>query len=223
MSTTTTTDENPLAANTGHGHHEYAGPKKLRKPDEFGNASHGKIGMWLYILTDAMTFAGFLLGYAILRARAPEWPKPADILGIGLSTFMTSILIVSSVTLVIAQAKGEKRDIAGLKKYLFFTILGGAFFLGLQAYEYQHLFHAYGMSLANWTQGTPLFASTFFVVTGFHGLHVLCGVIYLIVILGRAQVGKYNDGNCNEVEICGLFWHFVDLVWILVFTFMYLI
>jgi cytochrome c oxidase subunit III len=205
-------------------HHEYAGPNRPRDPDVFGKkASNGKIGMWLYILTDAMTFAGFLLGYALLRARAEDWPKPAEILGIGLSTTMTTILIISSVTLVIAQAKGEMKDRKGLIKYLFYTIIGGATFLGLQAYEYIHLFNDYQMSLANYAGGNPLFASTFFVITGFHGLHVLAGVIYLCVILGRALVGKYDNGDCNEVEICGLFWHFVDLVWILVFTFMYLI
>ena len=210
-------------ATTTHDDHAYAGPEKPRQPDEFGTASHGKIGMWLYIVTDAMMFAGFLLGYALIRARTPEWPHPADILGIGLSTAMTTLLIISSVTMVIAQAKGENKDRAGMLKYLCFTILGGMIFLGLQAYEYTHLAHAFGMTLSNFTGGHPLFASTFFVVTGFHGLHVLSGVIYLIVIAGRTAAGKYDSGNCNEVEICGLFWHFVDLVWILVFTFMYLI
>ncbi len=204
-------------------HQEYAGPDRPRKADIFGGASHGKIGMWMYLMTDAMTFAGFLLGYALLRARIDSWPRPSDILGIELSTIMTTILIISSVTLVIAQAKGEDKDRKGLIKYLGITIFGGVIFLGMQAYEYTHLAHAFGMSLANFTGGPPQFASTFFVITGFHGLHVLAGVIYLTVILGRALAGKYDNGNVNEVEIAGLFWHFVDLVWILVFTFMYLI
>ncbi|NCN42645.1 heme-copper oxidase subunit III [bacterium] len=213
-----------MATTTHDEHHgDYAGPKKPRNVDEFGTASHGKIGMWLYIVTDAMMFAGFLLGYALIRARTPDWPHPASILGIGLSTAMTTLLIVSSVTMVIAQAKGEAKDRAGMLKYLGFTIFGGILFLGLQAYEYNHLADAFGMTLSNFTGGHPLFASTFFVVTGFHGLHVLSGVIYLIVIAGRAAAGKYDSGDCNEVEVCGLFWHFVDLVWILVFTFMYLI
>jgi cytochrome c oxidase subunit III len=204
-------------------HQDYAGPDRPRKEDIFGPASHGKIGMWLYLATDAMTFAGFLLGYALLRARIETWPRPSDILGISLATIMTSILIVSSVTLVVAQAKGEERDRKGMIKYLAFTILGGLLFLGLQAYEYTHLMHEFGMSLSNFTGGPPQFASTFFVVTGFHGLHVLVGAIYLTIILGRALAGKYDSGNVNEIEIAGLFWHFVDLVWILVFTFMYLI
>jgi heme/copper-type cytochrome/quinol oxidase subunit 3 len=225
MSSTTTTHGHSHGSSYGdtHGHGNYAGPSRPRSPDVFGKASHGKIGMWLYLMTDAMTFAGFLLGYALLRVRIETWPKPSEILGIALSTLMTTILIISSVTLVIAQAKGEAKDRKGLIRYLLFTILGGICFLGMQAYEYTHLFHAFNMSLANFGGGHPLFASTFFVITGFHGLHVLVGVIYLTVILGRAMAGKYDNGHCNEVEICGLFWHFVDLVWILVFTFMYLI
>ena len=224
MATTTHTADGHSHGGHHDDHHgEYAGPPRPRKPDVFGPASHGKIGMWLYLMTDAMTFAGFLLGYALLRVRIETWPKPSDILGIALATIMTTILIISSVTLVIAQAKGEAKDRKGMVKYLIFTIVGGLLFLSMQAYEYTHLFSAFQMSLSNFGGGHPLFASTFFVITGFHGLHVLAGVIYLMVILGRALAGKYDNGNCNEVEICGLFWHFVDLVWILVFTFMYLI
>lgn len=231
MSSTTTTHptagHSPDSANHDHpdDHHgEYAGPPRARDPDVFGKkASHGKVGMWLYLMTDAMTFAGFLLGYALLRVRIADWPKPSDILGLSLATIMTTILIISSVTLVIAQAKCEIKDRKGMIKYLIFTIIGGALFLGLQAYEYNHLAHAFHMSLSNFGGGHPLFASTFFVITGFHGLHVLCGAIYLTVILGRAIAGKYDKGNSQEIEIAGLFWHFVDLVWILVFTFMYLI
>lgn len=214
-----TTDHN----NSDPLHGGYAGPDRPRQEDVFGKAHHGKIGMWMYLMTDAMTFAGFLLGYALLRVRIESWPKPSDILGIALATIMTTILIISSVTLVVAQAKGEEKDRKGMIKYLIYTIIGGVLFLSMQAYEYHHLMNAFGMTLSNFSGGPPLFASTFFVVTGFHGLHVLVGVIYLCVILGRAIAGKYDSGNVNELEIAGLFWHFVDLVWILVFTFMYLI
>ncbi len=200
-----------------------AGPDRQRDVDIFGKATHGKIGMWLYLATDAMTFAGFLLGYAILRVRDPNWPLPEKYLGFWLPSIMTFLLICSSVTMVLAQARGEEKDRKGMVKFLLLTICGGLVFLGLQAYEYTHLFHEYGMSLYEFAFGPPQFASSFFVVTGFHGLHVLSGVIYLSIICGRAMAGKYDNGNVNEVEIAGLFWHFVDLVWILVFTFIYLI
>jgi hypothetical protein len=119
MSSTTTTHGHSHDSTHGyHGHGDYAGPPRPRGPDVFGKASHGKIGMWLYLMTDAMTFAGFLLGYALLRVRIETWPKPSDILGIALATIMTTILIISSVTLVIAQAKGEAKDRKGMIKYL---------------------------------------------------------------------------------------------------------
>ena len=196
-----------------------------KKSDAFGSASNGKLGMWIYLVTDAMTFAGFLIAYALLRVRNPQWPNPADYLGITLSAIATFVLICSSVTMVLAQSEGEQKRTKNMAKYLAVTMFGGIIFLGIQAYEYAHLMHSAhtGMSLSDFLHGPPQFSSTFFVVTGFHGLHVLTGVIYLAIILGRTLAGKYDSGNVNTVEICGLFWHFVDLVWILVFTFIYLI
>jgi heme/copper-type cytochrome/quinol oxidase subunit 3 len=155
--------------------------------------------------------------------RTPEWPHPAEYLGVALSAFMTFLLICSSVTMVLAQNAGELRNPKKMLKYLLITAAGGAAFLGLQVYEYWHLANAMGMSFTDFLYGPPQFASSFFVVTGFHGLHVLSGVIYLLIIALRTKLGKYDNGNVNQVEIAGLFWHFVDLVWILVFTFMYLI
>ncbi len=194
-----------------------------KKLDIFGTASNGKVGMWAFLVTDAMTFAGFLIAYAVLRARNPEWPIAADILGIPLSAIATFLLICSSVTMVFAQNAGEERKPKKMATYLAFTALGGAIFLGIQAYEYMHLASSQGMIFSDFLKGPPQFASIFYITTGFHGFHVFSGVVYLLVILARTLMGKYDNGDVNEVEICGLFWHFVDLVWILVFTFIYLI
>lgn len=194
-----------------------------RKPDIFGGATHGKVGMWMFLCTDALTFSGLLLGYGILRSKIPDWPVPAEFLGIFLSSVATFLLICSSVTMVLAQAEGERRNTKKMLRYLLFTALGGILFLSIQAYEYNHLAHSAGMTLADFLHGPPQFASTFFVITGFHGFHVFSGVVYLLFIAARTAMGKYDNGNVNEVEICGLFWHFVDLVWILVFTLIYLI
>jgi heme/copper-type cytochrome/quinol oxidase subunit 3 len=194
-----------------------------RKPDIFGGATHGKVGMWIFLVTDGFTFSGLLLGYGILRARIPEWPQPSQYLGIALASIMTFILICSSVSMVLAQLAGEQKDKKAFIKWLLVTICGGIFFLSAQVYEYNHLMHEMGMTFSNFLSGPPQFSSIFFITTGFHGFHVLSGVIYLCIILGRALAGKYDNGNINEVEIAGLFWHFVDLVWILVFTLMYLI
>jgi heme/copper-type cytochrome/quinol oxidase subunit 3 len=106
---------------------------------------------------------------------------------------------------------------AKIRKFLFLTILGGVTFLCLQAYEWTHLIE-HGESIRK-----NNFGATFFILTGFHGMHVFSGVVYLSVILARALLGKYTDPNNNEIEIVGLYWHFVDLIWILVFTFVYLL
>ncbi len=194
-----------------------------KKQDIFGSASNGKVGMWIFLVTDAMTFSGFLIGYGILRARNPDWPNAAEVLGIPLSAFATFLLICSSVTMVLAQNAGEAKRPQTMLKYLLLTALGGAMFLGIQAYEYSHLAHDKGMFFSDFLTGPPQFASIFYMTTGFHGFHVFSGVVYLLIIAMRTAQGHYNNGNINEVEICGLFWHFVDLIWILVFTFIYLI
>ncbi len=202
-----------------HSHH---GPVEYND-EQFGKASPGKIGMWLFLVTDAMSFSGFLIAYAVLRA-TKSWPNPSVALGgVGLSGFMTFLLICSSVSMVLTIDACKRKNRQGMLNWLLFTIVGGASFLGIQMYEYSHLIGHMGMSFNSYTHGTSLFASTFFSITGFHGLHVLSGVIYLIVMYTMAYRGDFDDGDYNLLEIAGLFWHFVDLVWILVFTFVYLL
>ncbi len=193
-----------------------------RNDPQFGKASIGKLAMWIFLVTDAMSFSGFLLAYAVVRSTM-EWPHPADYLGIGLSGFATFILVCSSVSMVLSIDACKHRDRKGMLNWLLATILGGVIFLGIQVYEYLHLVNEVGMTLSNFAHGNNLFASTFYIVTGFHGLHVLTGVIYLICEYRMALAGRYDHGNYDRLEILGLFWHFVDLVWILVFTFIYLL
>ena len=187
-----------------------------------GTASNGKVGMWVFLGTDGLSFGGFLLAYALLRARTPDWPDPLAILGIGLTAFATFLLICSSLTMVMAHDACEREDRKRTLLFLGCTILGGIGFLSIQAYEYNHLYHAAHMSFAHWGGGVDNFASTFFLITGFHGMHVTTGVGYLTVMFIRTAMGKHDGGNAQPLELCGLFWHFVDLVWILVFTFIYL-
>ncbi len=184
--------------------------------------SWGKLGMWIFLAGDAMSFGTLLVGYGALRAASNNWPIPNDILGISLTAFMTFLLIVSSLTMVTALSAVKKGDIVGLKKYLGFTILGGVIFLSLQAYEWTHLIHE-GLGFSENPWGSGVFGTTFFAITGFHGMHVTGGVIFLSVVLINAQKGKFSAENYNLVELVGLYWHFVDLVWILVFTLVYLI
>ena len=189
--------------------------------------SWGKLGMWLFLGGDAMSFGGLIVGYASLRVSVPScaggalqppacWPVPSTMLGVPFTAVMTFLLICSSVTMVKALESIKRGDRDGLKRFLLLTALGGATFLGMQAREWTHLI-SHGMTLTS----KGLFGSTFYAMTGFHGFHVFSGVLYLSTILGNANA--YSKENHNAVEIVGLYWHFVDLVWILIFTFVYLI
>lgn len=213
------------AAHDDHPHHEHHDSPYLVLPEDrdYGAATPGKIGMWMLLLSDAFSFIGMLLSYGILRGQSDVWyPKYLPHLGINFTALMTFVLICSSVSMVMAHAACVDNDRKGTVKWLSLTVLGGLFFLGGQVYEYQHLIHQgfiFGQSLV----GESRYASTFYMVTAFHGLHVFTGVCYLTVTLIKASRGKYDNGNHSPVELAGLFWHFVDLVWILVFTFIYLV
>jgi heme/copper-type cytochrome/quinol oxidase subunit 3 len=180
--------------------------------------SWGKLGMWNFLAGDAMSFGGLLAAYGALRYGDPNWPLPSSILGISLTAAMTFLLVCSSVTMVECLAGFKAGNQQKLRMFLSLTILGGVIFLGLQAYEWTHLIE-HGESIRK-----NNFGATFFILTGFHGMHVFSGVVYLTVILARALMGAYeNNPHNNEIEIAALYWHFVDLVWILVFTFVYLV
>ena len=188
----------------------------------------GKFAMWLFLASDAMGFVGLIGAYIILRATLPGdlwipvegmWQGPngglpplAPILT-GINTF---ILIVSSFTMVRALDAIGRGSQGGLKFWLGMTILGGSTFLGIQVYEY-YVLMADGLNM-----NQHLYAATFYVCTAFHGAHVLSGVIYLSCIWIAAARGKYTADSHSPVELVGIFWHFVDLVWIILFTIIYL-
>ena len=198
--------------------------------------TNGKLAMWLFLGSDAMGFMGLIGAYIVLRITAPDWRNtvypdhPLDPeFGINLTAFMTFLLIVSSVTMVTALHKIAHGDRKGLLLWLGMTILGGLGFLGLQVYEWSHFIHEIGLGAAKWKAETgnaaPFtnYQATFFSMTGFHGLHVTIGVIYLSCIWIRAWQGAYTAQSHSPVELVGLYWHFVDLVWIILFTIIYLL
>jgi len=185
-----------------------------------GQATAGKIGMWIFLISDAFSFGGFLLAYGILRGGAEVWRHPGEpILGINFTAGLTFLLICSSVTMVMAVANAAEGNRSRVSRWLALTALGGALFLAGQYQEYFGIW-SHGLSKEGLIFGRSAYASTFYLVTGFHGAHVLSGTIYILIVLLRNTAGK---ANANDIEILGLFWHFVDLVWILVFTFIYLL
>jgi len=184
--------------------------------------SWGKLGMWIFLAGDAVGFGTLLAAYGGMRATSGDWPNPYEVLGINLTAAMTFLLICSSVTMVKALEWLGRGDRARAKMFLFFTALGGAIFVSCQAYEWTHLIHR-GLHINGNPWGAALFGTSFFIVTGFHGLHVTAGVIYLLANIWVVSRRPDPAASYNMVEITGLYWHFVDLVWIMVFTFMYLL
>ena len=192
--------------------------------------SWGKLGMWIFLAGDAMSFGGLLAGYGALRMAAGDrWPNPQLHFGITLTAAMTFLLIVSSVTMVKSLSAIRHGDTRRMQLFLGLTVLGGILFLSLQAYEWSHLIHG-GMNLrshpfpgAGGGAASSMFGPTFYMTTGFHGCHVLGGVIYLGTLLLQSLRKPFSPADGDKLEIAGLYWHFVDLIWILVFTFIYLI
>ncbi|MBK6832113.1 MAG: cytochrome c oxidase subunit 3 [Flavobacteriales bacterium] len=264
--------------------------------------SYGKMMMWFFLVSDALTFSGLLTAYGFVRHSTTEvWPIGEEVFRalpflhgsypLIYVALMTAILIFSSVTMVLAVEAGHRMDKGGVVKWLFLTVLGGAFFVGSQAWEWSHFIHGGGgymttttgekywvhndthdthdpasapgfhleladerhylipaegaqpldhdASLKIWKErvtyvdganmtrneyGPPQYANFFFFITGFHGFHVFSGVVInLIVLIMVLQGVMHRRGHYEMVEKVGLYWHFVDLVWVFVFTFFYLL
>jgi len=207
------------------------------------NVEYGKLMMWYFLMSDAFTFGAFLISYGTTRFATNAWPNPnrvfnkypfSDVFGkempLVFVSLMTFILIISSVTMVLAVHEGHNMNRKGVAKYLFLTILGGLAFLGCQAWEWTHL-HGEGAwwgrnPFPNYdgTISTTNFTNFFFTITGFHGFHVFSGVIINIIMLTMVLKGVFDRrGHYLMVEKAGLYWHFVDLVWVFVFTCFYLV
>lgn len=261
------------------------------------SASYGKLMNWFFLVSDALTFGGLLVAYGFARYKyTGEWPVGDEVfealpfLGNGYPliyvALMTFLLIISSVTMVLAVEAGHRMDKRGVIKWLLLTVIGGFFFVGSQAWEWYHFIHgsdgyyvledgrkaAYtddtknaifiipegaskysissttippdelisgskaqgmidnaihhvqGANMVENEYGPPQYANFFFFITGFHGFHVFSGVVINIIILINCIRGVYHRrGHYEMVEKTGLYWHFVDLVWVFVFTFFYLI
>lgn len=179
-----------------------------------------KLGMWLFIVSDTLTFSALLVSYAYVRLATPDWPRPFEIWpAIAKSSFMTFVLLSSSLTMVLAVAAAHRHDVKKVVRYLILTMICGAAFVLIHATEWVTLFHE---GVTPWSNpwGVPLFGGTFFGLTGLHMLHVTIGVVYLGIICAGYSKGKWT---ADHVEVSGLYWHFVDLVWMFIFPLVYLL
>jgi cytochrome c oxidase subunit III len=179
--------------------------------------SNWKVGFWTFIGSESLFFATLISTYMVYRGRSITGPYPEEILDIPLTTISTFVLLMSSLAMVLAldgvQRGNRKLSLAWLGT----VILLGAVFLGFQVYEFNH-FVGQGLTI-----GTNVFGSSFYVLTGFHGAHVAVGIIWLSTLWILAFRNKLPAADAMKVEIAGLYWHFVDVVWIVIFTLVYLI
>jgi cytochrome c oxidase subunit III len=193
----------------------------------------GKAMMWIFLLSDTFIFSCFLVSYMNVRISTTDiWPNPSEVFALEvfgthvplfLIAIMTMILITSSGTMAMAVNFGYRRDRGKTAALMFATALLGLSFVGMQAFEWSKLILDEGVRPWGNPMGAAQFGSAFFMITGFHGLHVSCGVIYLCVVATRVLNGFYDrKGTYETVEVAGLYWHFVDLVWVFIFAFFYL-
>ncbi|MCE3227504.1 MAG: cytochrome c oxidase subunit [Bacteroidetes bacterium] len=223
--------------------------------------SYGKMFMWFFLISDALTFGGLLMSYGFIRHKyADVWPKAENVfthfpfveqhLPLAYVGLMTFILIMSSVTMVLAVEAGKRMDRRGVTVWMLWTIVGGLAFVLSQAWEWYHFIGGteegwvrsvwdqganngaggyvnkvwHGANMAVNEYGVPQFANYFFFITGFHGTHVFSGVVINFIIFLNVLKGTYEKrGHYEMIEKVGLYWHFVDLVWVFVFTFFYLL
>jgi cytochrome c oxidase subunit 3 len=178
-----------------------------------------KLGMWLFIVSDSITFGAVLFCYAYLRLASPDWPTPFRLASIENATIMTFVLLSSSVTMVAAVEAAKAGRIAASVRWLSATMLGGLIFDVLHIREWLGLIHE-GLRLSQNPWGSSLFGAAFFTLTGLHMTHVTIGVIYLCIVAIGFRRGKFTS---DDVEISGLYWHFVDLVWMFIFPLVYLL
>ncbi|MBI4313905.1 MAG: cytochrome c oxidase subunit 3 [Candidatus Omnitrophica bacterium] len=177
----------------------------------------GKLGMWVFLASEVMFFVGLLSTYIVLKAGHPAWPGPQGHLSVPLGTLNTLILILSSMTMALSVAAVSTRNAGALRLYLLATIVLGSVFLGIKSIEYSAKFHH------EIFPSTSVFWSCYFVLTGVHALHVIVGVGVNAWVLSKTWDGNFWTSKSHRVELSGLYWHFVDVVWIFLFPLLYLL
>jgi cytochrome c oxidase subunit 3/cytochrome o ubiquinol oxidase subunit 3 len=183
--------------------------------------SNTKLAMWIFLASECFFFGAFISTYFLYRGRDAEvgnaGPKPREVFAIAFTSVTSFVLLMSSMTMVLALAAIQRGDHRRLRIWLLATALFGLVFVGGQVFEFTE-FYREGMTLS-----TNLFGTTFFTLTGLHGAHVTMGIVWLLTLWARSMQGRLDTHHAEAVEIAGLYWHFVDIVWIVIFTAIYLI
>ena len=175
-----------------------------------------KLGMWLLIASECLLFGTLIGTYMIYRGASVEGPNPEDILDIPITTISTFVLLMSSFSIVLALHNIQHGNLRAFRGWILVTAIGGLIFLGFQTYEFTEFVHK-GLGLT-----TNVFGSAFFILTGTHGTHVAVGVIWLFSLYFSSLSGKLKEDGALKVDVMALYWHFVDVIWIVIFTVVYL-
>lgn len=197
----------------GHKVHRY----QLEAMETATGLHHKKLLMWAFLASDCMFFGSLITTYLVYKGTSRVGPYPPDVFNIPFTSISTFCLLMSSLMMVLALAAVQRNDIRGMQIWLIATALLGSLFLGGQVYEFTS-FVREGLKLS-----VNQFGTTFFFLTGFHGAHVTVGVIWLMSLFGASLKGHVTDEDGLNVDIAALYWHFVDIVWIIIFTVVYLI
>jgi len=177
-----------------------------------------KLAMWVFLSSECIFFGAFISTYLLYRGRSPaNTPQPKDVYNIPFTSVTSFILLMSSLTMVLALAAVQRGDYRRFRIWILSTALFGATFIGGQIFEFTE-FTRKGLNV-----DTNLFGSSFFILTGIHGTHVLIGIVWLVSLWGLSMQSRLSQGDSERVEIAGLYWHFVDVVWIVIFTVIYLL
>ena len=176
-----------------------------------------KLAIWLFLASDCLLFGALISTYVLYRGASVRGPYPADVFDIPYTSVSSFVLLASSLTMVLALAAIQRGDIGRSRIWLLATALLGATFVGGQAYEFTS-FVREGLTLS-----ANVFGTSFYVLTGFHGTHVGIGILMLLTLLSLSLTGRLGTDRAEAVELVGLYWHFVDIVWIVIFTVVYLI
>ena len=180
--------------------------------------NHRKMLIWVFLGSECMFFGSLLATYLVYYGQSVSGPLPGDVLDIPTTSVSTFVLLMSSLSMVMAYSNVASGNVRNFRIWIICTALLGATFLGFQIYEFREFAVHYGL-----TPRTNLFGSTFFTLTGFHGAHVTVGVIWLVSLFLYSFKGDLTEQEGLTVDLCALYWHFVDIVWIVIFTVVYLI
>ena len=179
---------------------------------------HTKLAMWLFLSSECLLFGALITTYVLYRGASTKGPFPADVFDIGYTSVSSFVLLASSLTMVLSLGAAQKRDFMRMRLWLVTTAMLGLTFVGGQVYEFTVFYQHDHLAI-----DTNLFGTTFYVLTGFHGVHVTVGILMLLSLTGMSFADRLPDDPAFPVEMVGLYWHFVDIVWIIIFTVVYLI